>query len=151
MDAFSTNLAQHINNHHLQLQQPAIATIILPLVTSSTFKLLIAPITSKMVSIKSLAAILAVGVLSATAAPAVEADAIHARQKGTLPSVQACKDKEFGGECKTFEEEAGSCCKSKHTLTISSPQVLRRGLDSQLSQGMGRRYQLHPEPAAQQL
>jgi hypothetical protein len=29
--------------------------------------------------------------------------------------------------------------------------VLRRGLDSQLSQGMGRRYQLHPEPAAQQL
>jgi hypothetical protein len=115
MDAVSTNLAQHINNH-LQLQQPAITTTFLPLVTSSLFKLLITPTTSKMVSIKSLAAILAVGVLSVTAAPAVEADAIRAR--GIKPPVQACKDKEFGGECETFEAEVGECCESKPPLIL---------------------------------
>ena len=70
-----------------------------------------------MLSLKSLTAILALGVLSATAAPAnvVETKAVAGR--ANTVQVYACEHSEWRGVCKTFTSNAGACCKSKPTAT----------------------------------
>ena len=67
-----------------------------------------------MVPLKSLAAFLALGVLSTTAAPAnslAEAKALAGRQNTV--NVYACEHTDWRGACQTFNSVAGSCCESK--------------------------------------
>jgi hypothetical protein len=80
-----------------------------------------------MPSLKALFGILALGALSATAAPAgkfndmtlVEAGNVMARQ--LVSSVGACKDIDWKGQCRRFDIPVGTCCKSKlWLLTILS-------------------------------
>jgi hypothetical protein len=80
-------------------------------------------LTTKMPSLKSLFGILALGALSATAAPAgqsdpVEAGTVMARQQQV--EVRACKDIKAQGDCRVFNMPSGSCCKSK--LQLFSPK-----------------------------
>jgi hypothetical protein len=83
--------------------------------------------------LKSLFAILALGALSATAAPAgngVEAGTIIIPRQG-VARVWACSDIDWKGDCRRFENLLGQCCKSKLQLFNSPctpcPQVLTRG------------------------
>ncbi|KAK3298230.1 uncharacterized protein B0H64DRAFT_384513 [Chaetomium fimeti] len=71
-----------------------------------------------MVSLKSFAAFLALGVLSATAAPAndlVEARAIATRQNTV--SVYVCEHANWRGACKQYDSNPVDCGESKPTPT----------------------------------
>lgn len=71
-----------------------------------------------MVSLKSLAGFLALGVLSTTAAPAnslAETKALAGRQNTV--DVYACEHTDWKGACRSFNSVAGSCCESKPVPT----------------------------------
>lgn len=76
-----------------------------------------------MFALKSLTAILALGVFSATAAPAndvVGAKAVVAGRQNRV-SVLACEHIDWRGACTTFSTIAGACCKSETAIPPGDP------------------------------
>jgi hypothetical protein len=77
----------------------------------------LAPPSNIMLVLKPLAAILALGLSSATAAPAKDVAGDTANvARARRAQVYACKNADWNGTCRTFGSAAGQCCRSKSEL-----------------------------------